>query len=165
VRNEKELLQLINAHFNPEAMEIQREQNLSVKLKKEELIQALSFLKSHSYRHLSTISCVDWLEEEEFELVYHLFSYDDLVNISLKTRIAREPGLFQTAKEIWPVAEFYERDIHEFFGVQFKGNDNLEEMILENWQYLPPMRKDFDTREFVNDQYEWRDYNGQKHTD
>jgi len=165
VRNEKELLQLINAHFNPEAMEIQREQNLSVKLKKEELIQALSFLKSHSYRHLSTISCVDWLEEEEFELVYHLFSYDDLVNISLKTRIAREPGVFQTAKEIWPVAEFYERDIHEFFGVQFKGNDNLEEMILENWQYLPPMRKDFDTREFVNDQYEWRDYNGQKHTD
>lgn len=165
MRNEKELLQLINAHFNPEAMEIQREQNLSVKLKKEELIQALSFLKSHSYRHLSTISCVDWLEEEEFELVYHLFSYDDLVNISLKTRIAREPGLFQTAKEIWPVAEFYERDIHEFFGVQFKGNDNLEEMILENWQYLPPMRKDFDTREFVNDQYEWRDYNGQKHTD
>ena len=165
MRNEKELLELINVHLEPQAVEIKREQNVSVELAPKNLIQALSFLKSHSYQHLSTISCVDWLEEGEFELVYHLFSYDDYINISLKTRIRREPGVFQTAKEIWPVAEFYERDIHEFFGVEFKGNDNLEEMILENWQHLPPMRKDFDTREFVNQKYEWRDYNGQKHTD
>lgn len=165
MRNEKEILELINGHLDPLAAEIKRKQNVSVSLDKENLIQALSFLKSHSYQHLSTISCVDWLNEGEFELVYHLFSYDDYINISLKTRIKREPGVFQTAKEIWPVAEFYERDIHEFFGVEFKGNDNLEEMILENWKHLPPMRKDFDTRKFVNDNYEWRDYNGQKHTD
>ncbi len=165
MRNEKDLLQLMNAHFEPLKLEIKRKQNVSVEFKKEELIQALSFLKSHSYRHLSTISCVDWPEDGEFELVYHLFSYTDLINISLKTRIKREPGIFQTAKEIWPVAEFYERDIHDFFGVKFKGNDNLEELILENWQEIPPMRKDFDTRKFVNDNYEWRDYNGQKHTD
>ncbi len=165
MRNEKELLELINGHLDPLTAEIKRKQNVSVELAPKNLIQALSFLKSHSYQHLSTISCVDWLADEEFELVYHLFSYDDYINISLKTRIKREPGVFQTAKEIWPVAEFYERDIHEFFGVEFKGNDNLEEMILENWQHLPPMRKDFDTRKFVNDNYEWRDYNGQKHTD
>src|SRR6056297_2638956 len=99
----------MNAHFNPLKLEIKREQNVSVEFEKEELIHALSFLKSHSYRHLSTISCVDLPDEGEFELVYHLFSYTDLINISLKTRIKREHGLFKTAKEIWPVAEFYER--------------------------------------------------------
>ena len=165
MRNEKELMEFIKNNLNPIHIEKQREQNISVSFAPENTIQALSFLKSNSYKHLSTISCVDWLEDNEFELVYHVFSYDDLINISVKTRIDREEATFMTLKEIWPVAEYYERDIHDFFGVEFEGNDNMEELILENWNEIPPMRKDFDTREFVNDKFEWRDYNGQKHTD
>ena len=165
MRNEKELMEFIKNNLHPIHIEKQREQNISVSFAPENTIQALSFLKSNSYKHLSTISCVDWLEDNEFELVYHVFSYDDLINISVKTRIDREEATFMTLKEIWPVAEYYERDIHDFFGVEFEGNDNMEELILENWNEIPPMRKDFDTREFVNDKFEWRDYNGQKHTD
>jgi NADH-quinone oxidoreductase subunit C len=165
MRNEEELINLIEERLNPISASKERDQFLSAAFAPEALINTLSYLKTQGYVHLSTISCVDWIKEDEYELVYHLFSYDDLINISLKIRIDREPGIFQTAKEIWPVAEFYERDIHDFFGVKFKGNDNLEELILENWQEIPPMRKDFDTRKFVNDKYEWRDYNGQKHTD
>ncbi len=164
MRTEQEVIKIIEEKLNPIEIKKQREQNITVNFAPGELINALSFLKSHSYRHLSTISCVDWIDDNEFELVYHLFSYDDKINISLKTRINREKATFVTLKEIWPVAEFYERDIHDFFGVEFEGNDNMEELILENWNDIPPMRKNFDTRKHVNENYEWRDYNGQKHT-
>lgn len=165
MRNEKEVIDLIKNNLDFLEIKKKRKQNISVSFTPDNTIQALSFLKSNSYKHLSTISCVDWIEDDEFELVYHVFSYEDYINISVKTRIDREKATFVTLKEIWPVAEFYERDIHDFFGVKFEGNDNLEELILENWNEIPPMRKDFDTRKFVNEEYEWRDYNGQKHTD
>lgn len=165
MRTEKDVIKLIKDNLNPLEIKEQRKQNVSVSFAPDNLIHALSFLKTHSYIHLSTISCVDWIEDNEFELVYHVFSYDDKINISVKTRIDREKATFMTIKELWPVAEFYERDIHDFFGVSFEGNDNMEELILENWNEIPPMRKDFDTRKYVNEKYEWRDYNGQKHTD
>ena len=165
MRNEKEVIELIENNLAPLEIKKKRKQNISVSFAPEDTIQSISFLKSKSYKQLSTISCVDWIDDNEFELVYHLYSYDDFINISVKTRINREKATFVTLKEIWPVAEFYERDIHDFFGVKFEGNDNLEELILENWNDIPPMRKDFDTRKFVNEEYEWRDYNGQKHTD
>lgn len=165
MRDEQQVITFIEKNLNPLQLEKQREQNITVTFAPEETLQALSFLKSNGYRHLSTISCVDWPEENEFELVYHVFSYQDLINISLKTRIDREKATFVTLKEVWPVAEFYERDIHDFFGVKFSGNDNLDELILENWTEIPPMRKDFDTRQYVNEKYEWRDYNGQKYSD
>lgn len=164
MRTEAEVIQLIKYNFEPIKIEEKRKQNISAEFKAESVIQVLSYLKSHSYKHLSTISCVDWIDDNQFELVYHIYSYEDFINISIKTRIDREKAAFVTLKEVWPVAEFYERDIHDFFGVEFKGNDNLEELILENWNDIPPMRKDFDTRKFVNDKYEWRDYNGKKHT-
>jgi len=164
VRTEAEVIQLIKYNFEPIKIEEKRKQNISAEFKAESIIQVLSYLKSHSYKHLSTISCVDWIDDNQFELVYHIYSYEDFINISIKTRIDREKATFVTLKEVWPVAEFYERDIHDFFGVEFQGNDNLEELILENWNDIPPMRKDFDTRKFVNDKYEWRDYNGKKHT-
>lgn len=164
MRTEAEVIQLIKYNFEPIKIEEKRKQNISAEFKAESIIQVLSYLKSHSYKHLSTISCVDWIDDNQFELVYHIYSYEDFINISIKTRIDREKATFVTLKEVWPVAEFYERDIHDFFGVEFQGNDNLEELILENWNDIPPMRKDFDTRKFVNDKYEWRDYNGKKHT-
>lgn len=164
MRTEAKVIQLIKYNFEPIKIEEKRKQNISAEFKAESIIQVLSYLKSHSYKHLSTISCVDWIDDNQFELVYHIYSYEDFINISIKTRIDREKATFVTLKEVWPVAEFYERDIHDFFGVEFQGNDNLEELILENWNDIPPMRKDFDTRKFVNDKYEWRDYNGKKHT-
>mgnify|MGYP000087704404 FL=1 len=162
MRTENELIKLIKEKLNPLEVNILREQNMSVKLKKDELVSGLNYLKARGYSHLATISCVDWIEENEFELVYHLFSYEDKINISVKTRIDRDKSKFVTIKNLWAVAQYYERDIHDFFGIEFEGNDDMEELILENWNDIPPMRKDFKTRDYVNEKFEWRDYDGQK---
>jgi len=162
MRNEKELIEFIKEKLNPLKINKLRKNNVVVQLNNSELVSGLNFLKSQSYSHLATISCVDWIEDNEFELVYHLFSYQDKINLSVKTRIDREESKFVTIKNLWKVASYYERDIHDFFGVEFEGNDNMEELILENWNELPPMRKDFKTREYVDQKFDWRQYHGQE---
>jgi len=59
---------------------------------------------------------------------------------------------------LWPTARFYERDIHEFFGVKFDGNDDMKPLILENWKDIPPMRKDFDPHKFSKENFPDRTY-------
>jgi NADH-quinone oxidoreductase subunit C len=162
MRSEKELTELLKLKLNPQKIEKLRKQNVVMEVNKEELVSNLNYMKSKGYSHLATISCVDWIEENKFELVYHLFSYQDKISLSVKTKIDRDKSCFVTIKNLWPVAKYYERDIHDFFGIEFEGNDNMEELILENWNDIPPMRKDFKTREFVEDNFEWRDYDGKK---
>jgi len=165
MRTEEDIIKLINNRFADCKVKKLRPNNLEATVPEDISIDILNYLKSNGYSHLSLISCVDWINDHQFEIVYNIFSYEDRINITIQTRIDREKAKHVTAKELWPVARFYERDIHDFFGVVFEGNDDLEELILENWHYTPPMRKDFDTRKFVNEHYEWRNYHEQENAD
>lgn len=110
------------------------------------------------FEHLSAISCVDWINDREFELVYHFWSYRDSCLVSVKTRIDREEAAMDTLTDLWQPASFFERDIHEMFGVVFRGNTDLEKYILTDWNGPPPMRKDFVTRRFAHEHFHYKDY-------
>jgi len=108
--------------------------------------------------HLSAISCVDWLAEGEFELVYHFWSYRDSCLVMARTRVDRDNPHMATLTDLWQPAKFFERDIHEMFGVVFDGNEDLEKYILTEWHGPPPMRKDFVTRSFAHEHFHYKDY-------
>ena len=76
------------------------------------------------------------------------------LHIILKTRIPREKPDFQTITGIFPIAEPYEREIHELFGIEFEGHKRLTPLLLERGYEIPPFRKDFDTRKYVEDVFE-----------
>ncbi|NCA68836.1 MAG: NADH-quinone oxidoreductase subunit C [Sphingobacteriia bacterium] len=111
-----------------------------------------------SYVHLSSISCVDWIEEGEFELVYHVWSYETGALVSAHTRIARDPGVYLSVYDLYTPAAFFERDIHEMFGVYFEGSPDMSKFILTEWDGPPPMRKDFDSEAWVNAHFDFQDY-------
>ncbi len=111
-----------------------------------------------SFLHLSAITCVDWIEEGEFELIYHVWSYESKSLISAHTRIARDPGLYLSIYDLYQPAAFFERDIHEMFGVFFEGSPNMEKFILTEWNGPPPMRKEFDSERYVADHFTWEEY-------
>jgi NADH-quinone oxidoreductase subunit C len=114
-----------------------------------------------SYVHLSAISCVDWIDAGEFELVYHVWSYELQSLVSAHTRIPREPGRYISVYDIYSPAGFFERDIHEMFGVWFEGSPDMTKFILTEWDGPPPMRKEFDSEAWVNAHFDWQDYNPQ----
>lgn len=132
---------------------------LRVDLAAETLPALLELLKGRAgYVHLSAISCVDWLAQEEFELVYHLWSYEMKVLVMAHIRIARDPGVYLSVYDLYRPAAFFERDIHEMFGVFFEGSPDMGKFILTEWDGPPPMRKEFDGEAWVVDHFGWQDY-------
>jgi len=130
---------------------------LIVNAKKDDALDILNFLKKKGYDHLSLISCIDWIEKNEFELVYILTSYSEengKKHIILKTRISRKNPEFKTVIPIFENAEPYERELHELFGINFENHPRLTHLFLERDYKIPPFRKDFNTRDYVKEVFE-----------
>jgi len=136
---------------------------LKITAEKEAVISILSYLKNKGYDHLALISCVDWMEEKEFELIYILSAYlkrdaeyteKERLNILVKTRIPRDDPTFLSVIPVYENAEPYEREIHELFGIIFAGHPRLTPLFLEREYEIPPFRKDFDTRQYVKDVFD-----------
>ena len=136
---------------------------LKINAEKEAVISILSYLKNKGYDHLALISCVDWMEEKEFELIYILSAYlkrdaeyteKERLNILVKTRIPRDDPTFLSVIPVYENAEPYEREIHELFGIIFAGHPRLTPLFLEREYEIPPFRKDFDTRQYVKDVFD-----------
>ena len=151
---EKEVAEEINNTFHTAEVEVKREKRVVVKLRDDLMTPFLSYAKNNmNFIHLAHMSCVDWPEENKFELVFSLLNYETKVMVLAKTTIDRENPEFVSHKNYWDQAETYEREMHEMYGINFKGNDRLTEFILEDWQGVPPMRRDFDTVQFSKDNF------------
>ncbi|KUH33639.1 NADH dehydrogenase [Thermococcus celericrescens] len=132
---------------------VRRERRVEFKVPADRIKEFLE-LASEKFEMLIQISVVDWLKEGEFELVYQLWSVSESVHAFVRTRIPRENAKMPTVMDIWPVAETYEREAHEFFGIIFEGNPRLGPFILEPREYEKhPLRKDFNMLGYVKTIY------------
>ncbi len=157
------LKEQLTSAFEEIRIEIPEETRTVITAKKDTVLSILSFLKNHGYNHLGLISCVDWIEEKAFELVYILSAYmqedekytdKEKINIIVKTKISREKSEFLSIIPIFENAEPYEREIHELYGIRFEGHPRLTPLLLERKYEIPPFRKDFDTRKYVKDVFD-----------
>lgn len=89
--------------------------------------------------HLSAITCID--ELDSFKLVYHFDIGGCLVNVY--TEVSKCAPELDSITGVYPVADFYEREVHEMFGVKFRGHPRLEKLFLpDNWpENSYPLRK------------------------
>ena len=97
------------------------------------------------YNHLSHVSCVDWIEDGKFEMVFILWSYTDKIKVFIHTFLDRNNPVMENMDTIWRQMNTYEREFREMFGIQFEGLVAPDEFILEDWHDIPPFRKEFDT--------------------
>ena len=153
----------LESTFKAVVVTISEGTRIVVNVKKDQVLAVLRFLKDRRFDHLALISCVDWIEEQEFELVYILTGYmqnnkeytdQERLRLIVKTRISRKSPRLETATGIFLNAEPYEREIHELFGVKFEGHKRLTPLFLERDYEIPPFRKDFDTRKYVEDVFD-----------
>ncbi len=142
------------AKFPGSEVKLLRKGQIAMKVPADKGHEAAEYLKKMGFTHLVAIEYVDWIKDNEFELVYNLFSYSSKMRVFLKVRISRDNPEYITFMDLWPVAMTHEREAHEMMGIKFKGNPNLTPFILEDWKEIPPMRKDFDSRKFVKEKYD-----------
>ncbi|SFV55023.1 NADH-ubiquinone oxidoreductase chain C [hydrothermal vent metagenome] len=147
----------IKNQFATPEIEIKRNDLSKVIIKKEKLFELINFLSlNYSYVTLNAITCTDWIEDNHFALSYMLTTRDRKHTMLIQTLIGRESS-FNTISHIFKQAEIMERDLHEMYGIKFIGNKNLKELSLENWIHTPPLRREFDTLEFVNKHLKFRE--------
>ena len=149
----RKLKEEVEKKFRNTVVKIIEVNRMVIKTKKESLLSTLLFLKNEGFRQLKAISCVDWIKKRNFELVYHISSLDNPLHIMVKIEVERDNPKIDTIVSVFENAQFYEREIHELFGVNFIGNPDLSPLLLENWKEIPPFRKDFDTREYVKETF------------
>jgi len=122
---------------------------LRVLVDKERLVDVASYLKEElGFDHVTSVSGVDYLKENVFEVVYHITSYSNealkSIVFALVTRLPRDNPTLTSLTGVWRSAEYHERETFEMFGIIFKGHPKLERLLLpEDWDDLPPLRKEF----------------------
>ena len=127
-----------------------------VNVKKEDVVKIAQFIREMGFDHAESVSGVDYPENKEIEVVYHLASYSDSTLakqiLALATRTTREdnpnPGNDSTKlpslRDVFYSVEFHERQCFEMLGVFFEGHpDNRRLLLPEDWADVPPLRKDF----------------------
>ncbi len=128
-----------------------------IEIDTEELINTLNIISSiTNFITLSQITCTDWIEDEIFALNYILTTNKRNKNLMIEIKINRVNSKLPTLLNIFPQAEIMERDLHEMYGIDFIGNSTLYDFALENWNDIPPLRREFDTLEYVNNHFEFR---------
>lgn len=154
LNTENNLLNNLNKEFKLISSKVKRQRRVEVTVEKEQIIPILLYAKERlEYIHFSHMSCVDWIEDKQFELVYILWSPEKKINLLIKTRVNRDKGVMPNIDFIWRQANTYEREIREMYGLAFDGLVGREEFILEDWDEIPPMRRDFITTEYVKENF------------
>jgi NADH-quinone oxidoreductase subunit C len=78
-----------------------------------------------------------------FEVVYHLYSIPRNHRLRVKVRVEEDDPVVPTAVPLWPIANWFEREVWDMFGVRFEGHPDLRRLLLYEEFVGHPLRKDY----------------------
>jgi NADH-quinone oxidoreductase subunit C len=97
-----------------------------------------------SFDYLLDISSVDnFGEEPRFEMVYELYSMSLGTHLRLKFKVSEEGDEVPTVSDVWPTANWHEREVYDMMGIRFANHPDLRRILM--WEGYPyfPLRKEF----------------------
>ncbi|MFH0907290.1 MAG: NADH-quinone oxidoreductase subunit C [bacterium] len=116
--------------------------NLDVRLRPSQVIAAVQLLRDKGFA-LDAVTGVDWMAQEEMEVVYDFFHPDASCRVAVRARVPRAQPEIATISTIFDGANWHERETHEFFGIKFLGHPYLVPLLLPEDATFHPLRKDF----------------------
>jgi NADH-quinone oxidoreductase subunit C len=141
-----ELLASISQSFGPKLQEkTEFRGETTYTLLPPDLREVAKFCRDElSFDYLIDITSIDnFGEEPRFAIVYELYSMTLAIHLRLKLRVSEEPGMVDTISDIWPTANWHEREIFDMMGIKFNGHPDLRRILM--WDGYPyfPLRKEF----------------------
>ncbi len=116
--------------------------SLDVELPREKISQAAEILSRENF-FIESITGVDWIDEQQLEVVYDFNHFDELCRVVIRSRTDRNNPEIPTISHIYQGANWHERETHDFFGIKFIGHPDLSPLLLPEDADFHPLLKDF----------------------
>src|SRR5262250_534961 len=130
---------------------------LTLKAKASDIVSVLRFLRDDPrclFSCLIDITAVDWpSRERRFDIVYHLLSPKHNARIRVKIE-TDETMPVASVIEVFPNADWYEREIYDLYGVVFTGHPDMRRILTDYGFEGHPLRKDFPLTGLVEVRYD-----------
>ena len=109
------------------------------------------FLKDDPDLSFDVLMCLSGVDyKDKFAVAYHLHSLKRRHAIGLKVLLPRENPSLPSVDDVWPAANFQEREAFDLFGIGFTGSKDLRRILLpEDWEGHP-LRKDYKYPDFYH---------------
>lgn len=120
---------------------------------REQVRDVLRFLKtkiSQPYRMLFDLTAIDERERvnrqgqpaSAFSVVYTLLSFERNSDVRVKVPLLGDSPSLPSIVDIWPAANWYEREVWDMFGIRFDGHPFLRRLLMPATWQGHPLRKD-----------------------
>mgnify|MGYP001259215464 CR=1 FL=1 len=126
-----------------------------ITLEAAKLVPLITSLKTnHGFSVLVIFTAVDWLEDGKFQLTYIVNNPKEKQDLGIRVFIDRENAEMESIHHLWHHAATFQREMKEMFGIDFPGSPGVDDpFMLEGWDNIPPMRRDFDTKKYAEETY------------
>jgi NADH-quinone oxidoreductase subunit C len=122
-----------------------------------DIVKVATFLRDDErcqFISLIDITAIDWPgRERRFDVVYHLLSPRKNMRIRVKLQ-AGETATVPSIIEVFPGANWFERETYDLYGVLFTGHPDMRRLLTDYGFEGHPLRKDFPLTGFVEVRYD-----------
>jgi NADH-quinone oxidoreductase subunit C len=114
-----------------------------------DVLQACRDDPALAFDMLMDLTAVDYLTDPgreaggRFEVVYHLYSVGENHRLRVKAPVEEDEPVVPTAAGLWPIADWFEREVWDMFGIRFAGHPDLRRLLLYEEFVGHPLRKDY----------------------
>lgn len=142
------LIQKLKSEFgNSVESIIDFNRTLTIQIDRGKLIEVCTFLKEDPDLHFDMckdVVGVDYYRPEyRYEVVYNLYSLKNNFRFLLKIRVSEEDMHVPSVVNIWPGANWPEREVYDFFGIIFDNHPDLRRIYMPEYFEYYPLRKEF----------------------
>lgn len=121
------------------------------------IVDLLKYLRDNAVCQFTTlvdICGVDFPERDQrFEVVYHMLSMRQNQRIRISLSVA-EDELVPSVVDLFPAADWFEREVFDMYGVMFSGHPDLRRILTDYGFRGYPLRKDFPTTGYIELRYD-----------
>lgn len=102
-------------------------------------------LLEEGYEMMMDLTAVDWFRKKEprFEVVINLLSLSKNLRKTIKVQVPDENLTIPSITDIYPGANFYEREVFDMFGIVFENHPELSRILMPDDWIGHPLRKDY----------------------
>ena len=106
--------------------------------------ETLGRLRERGYGFLASVHGVDYHPEEpRLGVHYELLDMTEVDRLTVKVRLHTDAPEVDTVADMWPTADFQEREVYDMFGVIFRGHPDLRRILMPEDYEGFPQRRDF----------------------